>query len=78
MGRIGTGESTMKLAILPATVLLAGSAFALLACQDTTGTAPVPSGGSAGAMGESYCEVPPSNPDDMANWNKLCNDMGNR
>ena len=47
----------MKLAVLPATVLLAGGAFALLACQDTTGTAPVPSGGSAGAMGESYKEL---------------------
>jgi len=27
-------------------------------------------------MGESYCETPPSNPDDMANWNKLCNESG--
>ena len=23
-------------------------------------------------MGEAYCEAPPSNPDDMTNWNKLC------
>ena len=53
--------------------VLAGSAFALLACQNTTGTAPAPSGGSAGAMGEAYCEAPPSNPDEMSNWNKLCN-----
>ena len=37
--------------------LLVASSFALLACQNTTGTAPVPSGGSAGAMGEQYCEV---------------------
>ena len=57
-------------------LLLAGSALALLACQNTTGTAPVSSGGSAGAMGASYCEAPPSNPDDMANWNRLCNDQG--
>ena len=55
-----------------ASVLLVGSAFGLLACQDTTGTAPAPSGGSAGGMGESYCETPPSDPDDMTNWNKLC------
>ena len=57
-------------------LLLAAGAVALLACQNTTGTAPVPSGGSAGAMGESYCESPPSNPDDMANWNKLCDENG--
>ena len=57
-------------------LLLAGSALALLACQDTTGTAPAASGGSAGAMGESYCEAPPTNPDDMENWNRLCNDQG--
>lgn len=56
--------------------LLAGSALALLACQDTTGTAPIPSGGSAGAMGEQYCESPPSNPDDMNNWEKLCENQG--
>jgi hypothetical protein len=57
-------------------LLRAGSALALIACQNTTGTAPAPSGGSAGAMGEHYCEAPPTNPDDMANWNKLCNDYG--
>jgi hypothetical protein len=57
-------------------LLLAGGAVALLACQNTTGTAPVQSGGSAGAMGEAYCEAPPANPDDMANWNRLCNDQG--
>jgi len=57
-------------------LLLAAGAVALLACQNTTGTAPVPSGGSAGAMGESYCETPPSNPDDMANWEKLCDENG--
>lgn len=53
-------------------LLLTGCAFTLIACQQATGTAPVSSGGSAGAMGESYCEAPPSNPDDMSNWNKLC------
>lgn len=59
-------------------LLLTGGALVLLACQDTTGTAPVPSGGSAGAMGESYCEVPPSDPDDMANWERLCDEDGRR
>jgi len=58
--------------------LLAGGVLALAACQQTTGTAPVPSGGSAGAMGESYCEAPPSNPDDMDNWEKLCGENGGR
>lgn len=59
-------------------LLLAGGALALLACQDTTGTAPAPSGGSAGAMGESYCEAPPADPEGMTQWNKLCNDEGVR
>lgn len=53
-------------------LLLVGGALALLACQNTTGTAPVPSGGSAGAMGEQYCEAPPSDPDAMTEWNRLC------
>lgn len=51
------------------------AALMLVACNQTTGTGEVPdapSGGSAGAMGEAYCEKPPSNPDDMTQWNKLC------
>jgi hypothetical protein len=57
-------------------LLLTGCALALIACQDTTGTAPAPSGGSAGAMGETYCEAPPSNPSDMEQWNQLCDQDG--
>jgi hypothetical protein len=50
--------------------LLAALALLLAACD--TGTAPVPSGGSAGSMGESYCETVPTNPDDLEQWNQLC------
>ena len=52
--------------------LLAASALALLACQNTTGTVPAPTGGSAGAQGEAYCETVPTNPDDLEQWNELC------
>jgi hypothetical protein len=55
----------------PTELLLAAALLALAACQPT-GTAPVPSGGSAGAQGEAFCETPPSNPDDLENWNELC------
>jgi hypothetical protein len=58
--------------------LLAASALALLACQDTTGTAGSPTGGSAGAMGEAYCETVPTNPDDMAQWEQLCQEQNGR
>jgi hypothetical protein len=58
--------------------LLAASALALLACQNTTGTAPVPTGGSAGAMGEGYCETVPTNPDELEQWNELCAEAGGR
>ena len=51
--------------------LLAAVSLLIAACADT-GTAPVPSGGSAGSMGESYCETVPTNPDDMEQWNQLC------
>jgi hypothetical protein len=44
---------------------------ALAACQPT-GTAPVPSGGSAGAQGIGYCDSPPSDPDDLSVWNERC------
>jgi hypothetical protein len=57
-------------------LLLVGTALALLACQNTTGTAPVPSCGSAGAMGEGYCDSAPSNPDDYDQWMKLCEQNG--
>jgi hypothetical protein len=53
--------------------LIAASALLLSACADQSATAPAPSGGgSAGAEGEAYCEAPPSNPDDLDNWNQLC------
>jgi hypothetical protein len=39
------------------------------AASGTDGLAP--SGGSAGSMGESYCEQPPSD-QDMTQWNELC------
>jgi len=50
--------------------ILALVALGLAACNQTS--TPAPSGGSAGAMGEAYCETPPSNPDDMTQWNQLC------
>jgi len=57
--------------------MLALVALGLSACNQTTGAANgademAPSGGSAGAMGEAYCEKPPSDPDDMTQWNQLC------
>jgi hypothetical protein len=56
---------------------LFATALLLAACADTgTGTAPVPSGGSAGAQGEAYCETVPSNPDDREQWEQLCNESG--
>ena len=58
--------------------LLAASALALLACQNTTGTETTPTGGSAGAMGEAYCETVPTNPDDLEQWNELCQNQGGR
>jgi hypothetical protein len=58
--------------------LLAASALALLACQNTTGTEATPTGGSAGAMGEAYCESVPTNPDELEQWNELCQNQGGR
>jgi hypothetical protein len=58
--------------ILP---LLALAALGLAACnQPNTAavTGPAPSGGSAGAMGDAYCETVPTNPEDMTQWNELC------
>jgi hypothetical protein len=52
--------------------LIAASALLLLGCAGPTGTAPAPSGGTAGSEGEAFCEKVPSNPDDLANWNQLC------
>jgi len=54
------------------TGILALTAFALAACATDPGTTPAPSGGSAGAQGEAYCETVPSEPADMADWNELC------
>jgi hypothetical protein len=51
--------------------LLAFSALALLACNQPA-TPPPPSGGSAGAEGEAYCETVPTDPDDLADWEQLC------
>jgi len=58
--------------------ILALIGFGLAACNQNAGPAAsgadgaAPSGGSAGAMGEAYCEKPPSNPEDMTQWNELC------
>lgn len=55
----------------PTEALIAACLLALAACQPT-GTAPIPSGGSAGAEGPGFCDSPPSDPDDLENWNELC------
>jgi hypothetical protein len=49
-------------------------ALALAACQNATPTAEdiADPGDSAGSAGPAYCETVPSNPDDMAQWNELC------
>ncbi len=52
--------------------LLAMTLLGLAACNGPGAEPPAPSGGSAGAEGEAYCETVPANPDDMADWNKLC------
>ncbi len=54
----------MKLALPLLAVLLLASA-----CQPTP---PAPSGGAAGDMPAGYCDSPPANPEDLANWNELC------
>jgi hypothetical protein len=58
-------------------LLLAATALALAACGPSN-TPVAPSGGSAGAEGEAYCEKVPSNPDDLADWNQLCQPGGRR
>ena len=57
--------------------LLAATALLLAACGPNA-TPPAPSGGSAGAQGDAYCETVPSNPEDMADWNQLCAPGGRR
>jgi hypothetical protein len=52
--------------------LLAAGLLALAACADNTATTPAPTGGSAGAEGIGYCDSPPSNPDELEDWNQLC------
>jgi hypothetical protein len=54
------------------TGLLALAALALAACAADDSTAPAPSGGSAGAMGEAYCETTPSDPAEIENWEQIC------
>ena len=60
---------------------LALAALMLAACNQTAGTGAgpeAPSGGSAGTMGDAYCEQAPSNPDEMTQWNQLCFPNGPR
>lgn len=53
---------------------LVAAALVLTACANPgADTDPVPSGGSAGAQGEAYCETVPSRPEDMPQWEELCN-----
>jgi hypothetical protein len=54
------------------TSLLALPALALAACAGSDTTAPAPSGGSAGALGEAYCESPPADPAEEAAWSERC------
>jgi hypothetical protein len=56
--------------------LLGASALVLLACQNTTGTETTSTGGSAGAMGEGYCETVPTDPEALEQWNQLCEGEG--
>ena len=60
-------------------LLLAAGALALSACNatETVPEATVP-GDSAGSAGPAYCEAPPSNPDDMEQWQQLCQPGGRR
>jgi hypothetical protein len=56
-------------------VLAAG--LGLAACSQGPMTPPGPeagmvSGGSAGASGSGYCEVPPADPDELDRWNQIC------
>ena len=63
-------------------VILALATLGLAACHPATApvtnaaTGVAPSGGTAGAMGEAYCETPPANPDDMTQWTELCQPGG--
>lgn len=58
--------------MIRAFALLVLAPLALAACQQTA-TSPEPSGGgSIAAMGEGYCESPPSDPSDELNWSNLC------
>jgi hypothetical protein len=45
---------------------------ALAACAGNDPSAPAPSGGSAGALGEAYCESPPADPAEEAAWSERC------
>jgi hypothetical protein len=54
--------------------------LALAGCNQTTAPAVMPdqaggvapSGGDAGEMGQAYCDKPPSDMDDMTQWEQLC------
>lgn len=68
---------------MPAFRILALAALALAAC--TPANTPVsgpgdvaPSGGTAGPMGEAYCEKTPTDPNDLANWEQVCQPGGRR
>jgi hypothetical protein len=61
--------------------LLALGLLGLAACNQPdadAATGPAPSGGTAGAMGENYCETVPTDPEDMTQWNELCDAGGRR
>ena len=57
-------------------ILLTAALLALAACNQSNppvlSESAAPSGGSAGAQGEANCETVPTNPDDMEQWNQLC------
>ena len=56
-------------------LLFAATALMLAACGPSN--QPVaPSGGSAGADGEAFCETVPTNPEDLTNWNQICQPGG--
>ncbi len=56
-------------------LLSAAITLGLAACSPN-GSPPAPSGGSAGAQGEAYCETVPANPDDLSDWNQICQPGG--
>jgi hypothetical protein len=53
-------------------LLAAASVLALTACNTGYDTPATPTGGSAGEQGPGYCDTVPTVPEDLEQWNQLC------